>query len=161
MNCAHWESLLPPFLWTLWPVPSWPHKSQCSLLTLATRWSRAVFDHTLMWRCYTTATSCCLLHLQDNCCDSTYLHLSDSMLPAANNKTFGCEHKQVPRIERFEMLWGEVAGVNGKASSRQELNPRHLVWAASALPQSDNNWTNTSPHNPVCTACLFTLPHNI
>ena len=28
-------------------------------------------------------------------------------------------------------------------------NPRHLAWAASALPLSCNNWTTTSPHNPL------------
>ena len=36
-----------------------------------------------------------------------------------------------------------------KASSHRELNPGHLACAASALPLRHDNWTTTSPHNPL------------
>ena len=44
------------------------------------------------------------------------------------------------------MLQGENKE-SEKASSRQELNPGHLAYAASALPMSHDDQPTTSPHD--------------
>ena len=45
-----------------------------------------------------------------------------------------------------------------KASSCRELNPGHLACIASALPLSYDNWTTTSPHNPLYVAAQTRCP---
>ena len=47
-----------------------------------------------------------------------------------------------------------------KVSSRRESNPGHLACAASALPLSYDNRTNTSPHNSLYINWTTTNPHN-
>ena len=45
-----------------------------------------------------------------------------------------------------------------KASSFWELNQEHLACIASAMPLSYDNWTTTSPHNPLYVAAQSRCP---
>ena len=140
--------------------PSWPHKSQYSLLTLATRWPRAAFDHTLMWRCDVMATSCCPRRLST--CRTIAVtiivsRLSGSLLPAAAtcrrtmNNTWGCERKH------FE---GRLKG-HQLPSIQPRTRSLSCQCSATEWHQPDNHQPS---HNPLYLLPAFSLssisPHN-
>ena len=54
------------------------------------------------------------------------------------------------RVTEGFLVWsrGQIEE-SENAGSRLESNPGHLARAVSALPLSYDNWTTTSPHNPL------------
>ena len=59
----------------------------------------------------------------------------------------------LPHVDKKKslMLYEAKIVESNKAGSHWESEPGHLACAASALPLSYDNWTTTSPHNPLDT----------
>ena len=119
------------------------------------------FDHTLIWRCDVTATSCCPRRLST--CRTIAVTIIVSP-PSVRLPTASCCHLQENNEQYMACERKHFEG-RLKFISCQAFNPGHLAWAASALPLSDINQTTISPHHPLYVLPAFSLssilPHNI